>query len=149
MAILDSGLKTTPTGTQGWNAIATENMELLDSRLKYFSSESVETTDATITTLATIAAELHKSYILELTVQGIKNDSLEFGHYKKLAYFYRDVGGLNQNGSTVTIADVDASEVWGGVTLSISGTDILVQVTGKVGSTIKWCAEIKLTVKEF
>ena len=149
MAILDSGLKTIPTGTQGWNLISSENMELLDSHLVKYKSTEIITTDDTLTTLQTIATELNKSYVVEVTVQGIKDDFAQFGQYKKLAYFYRNSGGLSQNGSTLTVLDVDSIEGWGGVVITISGTNIIVAVTGKTASNISWGVDSKIIEKGY
>ncbi len=146
MALLESGLKTIPSGTQGWNLISTENMETLDTYLKQWKKEETTTTDAVAKVIATITTQTTKSYLVQVTCIGIKDDT-NYAHYQHTAAFYHGTSTLAQNGSTVKVVDIDSAEGWGGLTFVCSGSDIELKVTGKLASTIKWYVDYKVILR--
>ena len=106
-----------------------------------FDTYHVQTTDASATTIATINTENDKAYGLTVTVVGIKNDGSWTAHYVRHAAYENDGGTLSAVGAVSSAHTAEDRGAWD-VSFSLSGTDILVKVTGEA-ATIEWQATVE------
>jgi len=104
---------------------------------------SVTTTNATATTLLTLATSSDTVYLVEISVASRRTDSGTEGAGFILRGFFRNDGGtLTKIGEDKVYARDDQN--WD-ATVAISGTDIITQVTGEAGKTINWNGNCKVT----
>jgi len=113
-------------------------------------SATVSTTDATVTTIATISTSTGNVILVESTLVGARTGgaagaSGDSATYKRLSKFVNDAGVLTDDGDT----DVHTNEDQAGwdITLAVSGTDILIQVTGAINNNIDWAATYRTFVE--
>jgi len=106
---------------------------------------SIQTTDATTTTIATIPIVESTTNIIHVDIIGIKSDGTDRATYERTQSVYRIgtgnatlIGGYTNNHT----AESDVS--WGSPTVSVSGNNMLVEVSGKVGTTINWVCEVDI-----
>jgi len=105
----------------------------------------VSTTDATVTTIDTVAIATDEVAKITVEVSCKKDDLTEKGGFVKEAIFANNSGTITKQGST-TSKFHQAKATWN-VTFLISGTDVLVQVTGAVGDNISWsCNRMSLVI---
>lgn len=97
---------------------------------------TVSTTDATVTTIDTVAIPTDEVLKIRADVSCKKDDLTEKGGFVKEAIFANNSGTVTQQGSTTSIFH-DAKVGWN-VTMLISGTNVLIQVTGAVADNIDW-----------
>lgn len=108
----------------------------------YYNNSRVTTTDATITTLYTLPTISNHMYVLNVSVMGISEtgDTTHVRLTNKVK---------NINGTVTKSADYDrwdsddAGMSSSNVDVVISGTSILVRVTGIAATTIKWTGEVR------
>lgn len=96
-----------------------------------------QTTDATTTTIATIATTTDKGHALDLVVSATQSDRSAQVAFKILASVTNVAGTCTVRNQLITADDGGASG-WAAV-LDVSGTNIRVRVTGAGGTTIDWC----------
>lgn len=105
---------------------------------------TVQTTDATATTGLSYATTSGDSYFAEVTVIA-RASSTSAGY--RLYGTYRNVGGtLTEIGETTVVTHEDVAG-WN-VTMSASGTNIVVTVTGAAGTTITWDVFLRMFTNE-
>ena len=104
---------------------------------------SVQTTDATPTTLYSKSLDTNTLIAVEATVVG-RNASYR-GFYKVAACVYRASGSAAIQGSVAVIASAE-NDAGLDATIAVSGNDFVVQVTGIAASTINWAGDVKTTV---
>lgn len=105
---------------------------------------TVQTTDATATTGLSYATTSGDSYFAEVTVIA-RASSTSAGY--RLYGTYRNVGGtLTEIGETTVVTHEDVAG-WN-VTMSASGTNIVVTVTGAAGITITWDVFLRMFTNE-
>lgn len=97
---------------------------------------TVQTTDATTTTLKTIATTSDKGHALDLIVSATQSDRSAQVVFKILATITNAAGTCTVR--DVVITPTDPASAWT-ATVDVSGTDIRVRVTGAGGTTIDWC----------
>lgn len=101
----------------------------------------LQTADATVTTIATLPINDEESYLVRAKaicqVDGTNSDRATI---TKSGFFYRTGGGnIVQEGSTTTGTNIKSSGFSGvDISFSISGTNLLVRVTGKAATDINW-----------
>lgn len=111
---------------------------------------NVTTTDATVTTLATIRLENSRAHLIQAMViarrvggsAGAANDSAVYvlrGAYKMVSNTPVAIGG-----TTPQQDFVDESQAGWEATLDISGNDVRIRVTGATNNTIDWAAYIQI-----
>lgn len=123
----------------------TEATESLISQPGY-----IATTDATVTTLATIAIPVSATVRVQVQVAARRTaggGSPEDGAGYQIDATYKNVAGtatlIGALTATYTAEDVAA---WA-ATLTISGSNVLVRVTGVVGTSISWnCVASLVTI---
>ena len=95
-----------------------------------------QTTDATTTTIATIATTTDKGHALDLVVSATQSDRSAQVTFKILASITNVAGTCTVRNQLITADDGGASG-WAAV-LDVSGTNIRVRVTGAGATTIDW-----------
>lgn len=111
----------------------------------YGGKNPLQTVDATLTTLLTIPTRNNVTWHIKVRITGRKTDNSKSGGYEIIALFNNNAGVLSQVGATIQVFNQATDAAWT-VAFAISGTNILVQVTGKVGDTINWTAEYEAGV---
>ena len=96
----------------------------------------VQTTDATLTTLQTVAIPTDSEVLLEVRVMGRRASNGDSAAYVRTARF-KNVGGTVTRHNLQTDYTSEDVGAWN-ATLVASGTNALVQVTGAAASTIDW-----------
>lgn len=105
-----------------------------------FSSGSVSTTDATETTLETVATASDTSYHVETTVIATETtDNDETASYKLHGTFKNDGGVLTQIGSTTSAHAAEDTVGWD-ADFDVNTTNIRVRVTGAASTNINWAS---------
>lgn len=97
----------------------------------------VQTTNATVTTVATIAIGTSKLHHLDIAVTGMRSTSGEAAAYRRFAAYKNNAGTVTLIGAAATPLTAEDAAAWD-VTLTISTTNVLVQVTGEAGKTVEW-----------
>jgi hypothetical protein len=105
---------------------------------------TVQTTNATATTIITYSGLSVNDRAVQVLVKvtGLKDNFTEAAGYYFTGTFRRTGGTITQVGSTLMIAQNEDTASWG-ATLAVSGTDILVQVTGVAATNIDWQAVLE------
>jgi hypothetical protein len=105
---------------------------------------TVSTTDATLTTLATIPLLDDTVYMLEVTVAGRRTDAADRASYVRRASVFREATGVATLNGFVTSGFTRESDSTWNVSLTVSGNNVLVQVTGAVGKDVNWKSSHRL-----
>jgi hypothetical protein len=103
-----------------------------------------QTTDATPTTVATYAPADGTALLVHAQVLGRKSDGSQVAGYELLGVFRRSGASTSQVGSTTVSLAAEDDPAWD-AGFSVSGTDILLQVTGAAGVTIDWVCQGHVT----
>lgn len=99
---------------------------------------STTTTNATPTTIATIATTTNSTQLIEVYIKAYQTSATNYGVWK------RTLGITNVSGTpTIQSTNSDVTKTSSGlkansITFSVSGSNILVQVTGIAATTINW-----------
>lgn len=110
---------------------------------------SVETTDATVTTLATLTLEDASSYQIVADVVARRTGgtlgTAGDGASTRFIGTYRRVSGGDATliGSMTTVHNAESQAGWNAAFI-VSGADVLVRVTGAVNNNVTWHAVITL-----
>lgn len=97
----------------------------------------IQTTNATVTTIATIASVSNQMIIVKGTMAGFRSTYAESYGATFFAVFYNNGGTLSQ----VSTTDLTEKYNFSGTpttTITTSGTNILIEVTGEASTTINW-----------
>lgn len=108
---------------------------------------TVQTADATQTTIASIQVNANETFAVEVTVVAMEASATSAGRavYHKSGLFYRAAtGNVTQQGSTVSIQTSESDVNWDlAFTLDTTNQKILVSATGAAATTIRWKAYLK------
>lgn len=103
--------------------------------------EDVQTTDATVSNILSVATASSNNYTIRAFVTAIQTaGSGTVGHgagYEVVATFRNIAGALTQIGTTTTLYTHEDNAGWN-CGIVVSGTNIIVQVTGEASKTIRW-----------
>lgn len=99
---------------------------------------SITTSDATPTTLTTIAIPDNTTVLIDATVSARETSGADRAGYIRRALVYRESAGIATLVDTVDTTLTRESDVLWDATISVSGNNALVEVTGLAGSTINW-----------
>lgn len=129
---------TAPTSGQvlGWNATTSKWEGTTMPWTTPIAPDDGQTTDATTTTIATIATTTNKGHALDLVVSAAQSDRSASVAFKVLASV-TNVAGVCTVRSQVTTASDGGASTWT-VVVDVSGTNIRVRVTGALATTIDW-----------
>ena len=100
----------------------------------------LQTTDATITTAITFGTTSGRGYSVWAQAAGFNQDGYGDGYgagYIRSAAFKNIAGTLTQAGSTLGVATHEDDIGWE-VSITLSGTNILIRVQGDTGKTVEW-----------
>lgn len=102
-----------------------------------YQQDVVTTTDATPTTISTLATYTDSVWGVSAVVTNIKSDATKGCYIKVDAAFRNDSGVVSAIGVPNFVTNI-SDNVNYDVSFTISGTDVLIQVTGDAGETIDW-----------
>lgn len=102
------------------------------------SVATVATTDATPTTAATLALSDDTAYLLTVEIVGRRTDAAGRCCYVRRALVYREAAGAATIQGMIDTPFTRESTAGYGATLTASGNNILVQVTGAAAHAINW-----------
>ncbi len=110
---------------------------------------TVSTADAAATTIDTITLDDDSSYLIETTIVGIRTDA-GFEAADRAAYIrrvaaYRDGGGGATFQGPVRTPHTSESKGNLNATMTTSGNDVLIQVTGRAGEDYDWRSTTTIT----
>jgi hypothetical protein len=102
-----------------------------------------QTTDATVTTLATLTLATSTGYSVRAYVTARDTADTEQASYGKTAHVYRAGGGAAQQGTTQDIfTDIESTGTMD-ATIDVNGNDCRVRITGKASTTINWICRLE------
>jgi len=108
-----------------------------DISLQYFQA-AIQTTDATETTLVTIPVPDQCVINIHAVVNAIKTADKSIGAgYEIIGTYFNTSGTAHLIGSLSPLHTAETDSTWI-ATLTVSGTNVLVRVTGKAGTEINW-----------
>ncbi len=106
---------------------------------------TIQTTDATVTAIGTVAITDETTNIVHVDIIGIQDDGTDRATYERTQSVYRTGAGAATLVGTYTDNHTAESDVsWGSPTATVSGNNLLINVTGKVATTINWVCEVDL-----
>lgn len=108
-------------------------------------TNTVTTTDATVTTIATIPITDDTINLIEAHIVGRRTDAADRAAYIRIALVFREAAGSATLEGTVNTQFTRESSAAFDATIVVSANNALVQVTGEVAKTINW--ECKHTEK--
>ncbi len=97
----------------------------------------LQTTDATVTTAITFGTTTDRGYHVWVQATGFERAGAQGAGYLRSAAFKNVSGGLTQVGTTTLIATHEDDADWD-VTITLSGTNILIRVQGDAAQTVEW-----------
>lgn len=128
----------TVAGATTFTQSVTMNEDLTVDDLYQTSHYQTQTTDATITTLATIATTSENVYQIEANICAGINDTSAGYTSKVIGSFKNNGGTLTQIGKLNFIENIDSALTTPGTVMTISGQNVLVRVSGQTSTTIDW-----------
>jgi hypothetical protein len=99
-------------------------------------STRVTTTDGTIVTASVFTPKVNRGYVLVATV--IASDGSTTASYGRVATFENSGGTVTQVSTTTSLWTHEDIAAPMDFVFSISGSDVLLRVTGDPGRTINW-----------
>lgn len=117
-----------------------------NSTVKQHSQYKTTTTDATVTTLATIPIAASRTYLLEgyITARrtgGVAGTADDGATYVIRAMVTTKAGTVTVNTTGLTQDAAEDQAAWACV-FAVSGTDVLVRVTGAADNNVSWYGEV-------
>ena len=105
----------------------------------------LQTTDATVTDIDSLAVAEGEMFKVETEVVGRKSDGTDRAMYHLEGLFYRNTGGnVTQEGSTTSITTIESDATWNCALVADTGNQTIdVQVTGKAATTVNWNSTLK------
>ena len=129
----------TSTTRQGWTAQRVK--QAIDALV--FSGGTVTTTDATVTTLELIAIPDDTVVIIEVFISARRTDAEDGASYIRRASVFREAAGsATIRGTVDTTFTRESSAPWN-ATITVSGNNALISVTGQAANTINWKSSTK------
>lgn len=100
----------------------------------------VQTTDATVTTVFTAAPADGKVHAVTAKIIGKKTDGSQAARYD-LEFLVRRSGATTTLVGMNRVVEIEDDSTWN-ADIDVNGTDFRVRMTGVVGATIDWVADI-------
>lgn len=134
--------------TAGTLPVSAPTQTALDAKVG-FTQATVSTTDATVTTIATIAVPATTTLHIEATVAarrtGGSSGTAEDGAGYKVLAAYKNVAGTATLIGSGVVTTVGEDQAGWDVTLSASGGNALIRVTGAVDNAVNWVCRYTTT----
>jgi hypothetical protein len=102
-----------------------------------YVTNTVMTSDATLTTIATIPIVADHGVLIEVKVAGFRTNGVDQGFYVRRAGYVNRGGTVTRMGNIQTDFTRESTPSYN-VTFTISGTDVLIQVLGETGHDVEW-----------
>jgi len=109
------------------------------------TEDVISTTDATITTIATIPINDDTVHTFETFFSGRQTNAAGRGLYIRRAAVYREAGGPATLQGTVNTEFTRESSAGWNVFMTVSGNDLLLQVKGLAAQDINWKSGYHMT----
>jgi hypothetical protein len=136
LAVGASGRYLRSDGTDpGWSTVAATDVTGLPWSDR-IAPATVQTTDATTTTIKSYTTTANRGHALDLIVSATQSDRSVMVAFKIFATITNAAGTCTVR--DVVITPTDPTSTWL-ATVDVSGTDIRVRVTGAGATTIDWC----------
>jgi len=103
---------------------------------------TVQTSDATVTTLHSVTLDDNSGYYYEAIVTAMESDGSDRNLYHIEGLFYRDGAGAVQQGATTSITTIE-SEAGCACVFDVDTNDMRLRITGVAAETWNWKAVIK------
>jgi len=105
--------------------------------------DHVQTTDATVTNIWTIAVAEQETFWVEAKVVCQETGDAERAFYHIAGLFYRAAAGaLTQQGATASLATIESDAAYD-CDFNLNGNTLELQVTGAVGDTTNWVSTVQ------
>jgi len=114
-----------------------------DGRI-FKASAEVQTTDATVTTLNSLALEDENAYHVKVKATAVQSDGSNRASYEKIVTVYRTGAGSATIQGSISIVHESESNVSWDLTLDVSGNNVRVRVTGIAATTIEWGCQLEI-----
>lgn len=102
-----------------------------------------QTTDATVTNLASQALNDASVYHVRAVVVGVKSDGTQRASYEIVGTFYRTAAGnATQQGATTVVHSIESDAAWA-CAFAVTGNNVVVTVTGVAATTINWAGKME------
>jgi len=101
------------------------------------TSTTVQTTDATQTTIDSFTLDDEETYMVQISVVGTKDDGSDRAGAILSALLYRDGGSATIQGVVQSMLEVYSDSNWS-IDITVSGNDVRASVTGLAATTINW-----------
>lgn len=105
------------------------------------TTAAVQTTDSTTTTIFTLAVPDNSGVWCEVHIVGRDTLNSNRGMFVRRFLAQRNAGGSASSSSQTLGSDVNTSG-WGGISISNSGSNVLIRVTG-AAATINWACTVR------
>lgn len=132
----------------GRNSLVAADIPDLSNTYQPIAVATVNTTDATVTTLATIAIASNTSYVVQAAVTarrtgGVAGAAGDSAGYVLAATFKNVAGTVTQVGATSVLHSAEDQAGWDCV-FDVSGTNVRVRVTGAVDNNVSFSARYQV-----
>ena len=117
----------------------------LDGIVETRQSGTVQTTDATVTTILQWTPADGTAETVEISVVAKRKNSVQAGGYRAYATVTRQGGTTSQVGTTTVVAAHESESQWD-VAVAVASPNVSVTVKGLSDSTIDWRCEVKRLV---
>lgn len=138
-----NGVTYTWPATGSGGVLANNGSNLLSWRpAREAVSGTVTTTDATPTTLISLALDDNTVYLVEGYVVARRTDAADRAGYYRNVVAYREAAGAATLQGTVDTSFTRESDATWDSTIIVSGNNLILQVTGRAGRTIDWLGQL-------
>jgi len=112
---------------------------------------NTNTTDATVTVAATRITSSNTIYYVKAKVVAVATGTFgsDVAVYERLACIKNVAGTVTLQGSVTAIATIESNAAWD-CTIGVSGTSIVVNVTGAAATAVTWHVQLEtISVKTY
>jgi len=102
---------------------------------------TVQTTDATVTTVDSFTLAEGKTYLVEATVVAKEGDTNRATYVRRACVYRPAAGSATLEGSVQDSLTIESEAAWD-CTIDVSGNDARVRVTGEAATTINWACKM-------